>query len=368
MRKRQNLKGLTLIEILLSLVIISSLLMYLIPQQLKNTHEQLVEKTVAQMNLLALSARNYYQDQQALYPTSSNASHWPQTLKALTDANYLPASALCSSWPLQADALNDPASNKNADCLHHQEYAIFPANSSGQYDMTLNGIKTQTWTGFSKFYSSGGNFWGVSLTLPTTKMALEVRERLPFATLCAPTNLSAQLSNNTACTKSNTVTILVPRPAKWTNNTQYAKDGLIQSIGTASVCGSDGKKTPCNSSPPPFAYIPKPTSCGVDPSGNLLTPVLFVYPFDYQLCLDKSYDPTYCTYHTNFKGISLIVQQDPDLTKPPAWDVYAGMFDHDGHMQISYFWSLAVAYFTVCEPSGNNTWDILTPPKKYSGG
>ncbi len=366
MSLRRTLKGVTLIEMLLSLVIASLILSYFISQQLQSLHQQLVDKTVAQMNFLALSARNYYLNQQALYPSSSNISHWPQTLKALSDAGSIPADALCSSWPASSNASTNVASNKNADCLNnqkqiaHQEYAIFPANSSGSYNTALNGIQAHPWTASQQFTSSGGNFWGISLELPTLQAAREIQKRLPFATLCSPSNLSAQLTNNAPCIESNTVTMLVPRPAKWFNSTQYAKDGLIQSMGTAAVCGDPNHGCNTNGNKP-YATIFKPMSCGTNPSGQSLTPVLFVYPFDYELCLDNK--STTCSAQTAFAGMNLGVKDVGN-----AWQVYGGELDNNGNMTSNHFFTIAVAYFTVCEPYGNNTWDITTAPTSYRGG
>lgn len=341
---KQVYKGLTLIEILLSLIIVSTIFLYIIQQQLKISHEKSLDKTVAQMNVLVLAARNYYQDQ--LPTANNNAAAWPQTLPQLTNSNYLPKSALCSPWPTDPSTTPNKAANSNLDCGNHQEYAIFPADSNGIYDTTLPGItRTTSLNAGLTITNTGGGFWGVSLNLPSVDDAREVQQRLPFATLCTPAALITQLKNgNTSpCnTESTTVTVLVPRPATWPSDKQYAKDGLIQTIGTVVICNSlNPASRPCNSRNNTVT-IPIPTSCGNDENGKPLIPALFIYPFDYDfnsnawLIFNKA--------SGDYTGIGIKVVRNAS-----TWTVASGM-SGTGNNDPSKLQALVLAYFTVCAP------------------
>ncbi len=327
---KRTLHGLTLVEILLSLIIASMILVLLVPQQLKRSHEQLIDKTVSEMNQLLLAARINYQANRA--STTNNASAWPATLNDLTP-NYLPKAALCSSWPKGPTSTQNNANNNSNDCGGHQEYALFPANSSGKYDTTVPGVAIGASNG-------GGNFWGVSLSLPTAKAAEEVRERLPFSTTCAPGDLS---KTNTPCSStSNIVTAVVPRPAQWPDLTPvpYAKDGLIQSIGTVAICDNMRVYAPACTSKNNTAVIDMPQNCGTDENGKPLTPTLFAYPIQYAL-----YNTT---KGTDFPGVYVHVEQNPSNAK--QWLITAGS-NQDTSYDIGVFDHFAVAYFTVCQPT-----------------
>jgi type II secretory pathway pseudopilin PulG len=326
MQFKRALNGLTLVEILLALVIASMILVFLVPQQLQYSHEQLVDKTVAQMNQLVLAARNYYQNQRSL--VSDNASAWPTTLSQLTANGYLPNAALCSDWPKDPNQQNN-ANNNGNDCTtlknNHQEYALFPANVSGSYDITVPG---------------NGNFWGVSIALPSAKVAQEVRDRMPFATTCPPSDLR---NTSTPCsTSSNIVTAVVPRPAQWPTSppSEYAKDGLIQTVGSQVIC-SDAKS--CTTNPKPTATIPIPKTCGNDENGLPLVPQLFVYPLSYQF-------QDHCTC---FRGIETSITRNAN-----TWTVSLG--ESTSAASPSNFTYVSVGYFTVCQPNSpiTGSWNV----------
>ncbi len=352
--------GLSLLEILLAIVIVAAILAALIPLQLKNANEKLIDKTVGQMTALTLAARNYYQDQR---PTASiNATAWPQTLLQLTNSNYLPPASLCSPWPLDPNARTNKAANNNADCGNHEEYALFPANTNGVYDTTLPGIR-RTSLFNDNILNTGGSFWGVSLTLPTQAAARAVQERLPFATLCSPSGLITQLNNgNVPCAassqESKTVTVLVPRPATWPNDKQYAKDGLIQTMGTVVICNSLNASSPtCNTSNNNSATISIPNSCGNDENGHRLIPALFIYPFgnDFNSGWLGVNKPS-----AQYTGIEIAVARNTD-----TWTVYAGMAGSSTYNPTNLN-AIVLAYFTVCAPNSTSasghsgtttTWD-----------
>jgi type II secretory pathway pseudopilin PulG len=346
MQLKRTLSGLTLIEIMLSLVIASMILIFLIPQQLQSTHEQLVDKTVAEMNQIVLAARNYYQETRVKSIGVPNSSLWPQALTDLSGNAYLPAAALCSAWP---------SATTSATCGNRQPYVIFPSNGSGRYDTTVPGIPV---SGSNK----GGNFWGVSLTLPNAKTAEEVRQKLPFASRCTVNTLKM----GTACTsadESTTVTAVVPRPALWpqqvTNRTYY-KDGLIQSIGSIDMCGDNGPACG-NTTPSISSTIKMPTTCN---DGINTTPVLFVYP---------SFIGTYASgdlspYNPNFPGISLKTTRDDARNQ---WLVQAQSADSTkkDSLGVKAFHNISIDYFTVCAPTGDpNKWDPSNFPSISSNG
>lgn len=338
MQFKRALNGLTLIEILLSLIIASMILIFIVPQQLKYSHEQLVDKTVSEMDQLLLAARNHYQANRAL--SANNASAWPTTLNDLISKGFLPKVALCSAWPKGPASAQNNANNNGNDCGTHQEYALFPANSSGQYDTSVPGI-------MANGSNSGGNFWGVSLTLPTAKAAAEVRERLPFATTCTPGDLS---KTNTPCSStSNIVTAVVPRPAQWPDLTPapYAKDGLIQSIGTVAVCDNNNPSSRCKDNHN-TAVIDMPQNCGIDENGNLLTPTVFVYPLQNALYSSDPTDKNGYTLRQNYPGVYVSVKVNPSNAQ--QWLITAGGNLDTSH-DISIFDHFAVAYFTVCKPA-----------------
>lgn len=348
MQFKRALNGLTLVEILLSLVIASMILVFLIPKQLQSQHEQLVDKTVAEMNQIVLAARNYYQETRVKSIGVPNSSLWPQALTDLSGNAYLPAAALCSPWP---------AATTSATCGTRQPYVIFPNNGSGRYDTTVPGIPV---SGFNK----GGNFWGVSLTLPNAKTAEEVRQKLPFASRCTVNTLKM----GTACTRadeSTTVTAIVPRPALWpqqVTNFTYAKDGLIQNIGVITMCSDS--TSPCNSSDYKNSvgqYIDMPTTCN---DGINTVPVLFVYPSNINTFnkddsesgneRDNNQKSGYGPY---YPGISLKVTRDDSKKR---WLVQAQNADDtkDTSTGARRFHQINITYFTVCAPNGDpGLWD-----------
>lgn len=342
--------GLTLIEILLSLVIASMILVFLVPQQLKRSHEELVAKTVGQMNALVLAARNYYQDQR---PTANNnALAWPQTLSQLTNSNYLPSAALCSPWPIDPTALQNKAANNNADCGNHQEYAIFPANTNGVYDSTTPGIaRTTSLNAGATITNNGGSFWGVSLTLPNSATAKEIQQRLPFATLCSPAALINQLNtgNTSSCTaESNIITILVPMPAAWPNDKQYAKDGLIQTMGTLVICDDFNSRHPsCTNAANNHVTLAMPTSCSNDENGKPLIPALFVYPFDYDF--NSNAWTVFNKSSADYTGIEVKV-----IRSANSWTIYSGMAG-TGNYDPTKLNAIVLAYITVCAPYSTQT-------------
>ena len=348
MQFKRTLNGLTLIEILLSLVIASMILVFLVPQQLKYSHEQLVAKTVSEMDQLLLAARNHYQANRTF--SVNNASAWPTTLNDLVSKGFLPKAALCSAWPKGPASAQNNANNNGNDCGTHQEYALFPTDSNGKYDTSVPGI-------MANGRNSGGNFWGVSLALPTAKAAAEVRERLPFATTCTPGDLS---KTNTPCSStSNIVTAVVPRPAQWPDLTpaSYAKDGLIQSIGTVTICDNANPSLICSDNSHNTAVIDMPQNCGTDESGtaeksgNPLIPTVFVYPLQYALYnppTNVTKDPNGYNIRGTFSGVYVSVKVNPSNAQ--QWLIQGGANDSTSHV-ISTFDHFAVAYFTVCQPT-----------------
>lgn len=336
MQLKRTVSGLTLVEILLSLVIVSMILIYLIPKQLQTTHEQLIDKTVAQMNQLVLAARNYYQTQRLL--VGNNASAWPTSLSDLRSKGYLPGAALCSAWPKGPTSLQSNANNNGADCSTHQEYAVFPANSSGKYDTTVPGIAASG-------SNSGGSFWGVSIALPTARAAAEVRERMPFATTCPPSELS---KTNTACsTTGNIVTAVVPRPAQWPGfggvSSQYSKEGLIQTMGSVVLCDNTNSSRHCyDKNSTNSVTINKPTTCGNDENNHPLTPVLFVYPLSYQW--SQKLNGQSSNLNNNYPGIQLQV-----VYNSSNWNVIAGE-SRKKNLDTTNFKYISLAYFTTCQP------------------
>lgn len=337
--------GLTLLEILLSLAIVAAILAYLIPQELRTSHEALVDKTVAQMNQLVLAARNYYQDNRL--KVLSNAAAWPTTVKQLTTSNYLPPAALCSSWPKEPASQQSPANNQGNDCGGHQEYALFPANSSGTYDTTVPGIAING-------TNSGGNFWGVSLALPNNAIAEEVRQRLPFGTTCPPSDLS---QTTTACgTSSNIVTAIAPRPGQWpggASNQVYSKDGLIQSMGSIVVCDNSSSTSSFHCSNNRNTVTIPPSSvtinCGKDENGNTLVPQLFVYPLSYQW-------PVKNNHHSNsLPGVQVLVNSNSS-----PWTVQVGA-SNNKDPNTNNFTYISLGYFIVCQPANSPTGDWTLP-------
>ncbi len=346
MQFKRALKGLTLVEILLSLIIASMILVFLVPKQLQSQHEQLVDKTVAEMNQIVLAARNYYQETRVKSIGAPNSSLWPQALTDLSGNAYLPAAALCSPWP---------AATTSATCGNRQPYVIFPNNGSGRYDTTVPGIPV---SGFNK----GGNFWGVSLTLPNAKTAEEVRQKLPFASRCAVD----KLKSGAACSTTDegaTVTAIVPRPALWpqqVTNFTYANDGLIQSVGSINMCGGGGNPA-CNStnSTPSRAVSIKMPACNIAPNS---TPVLFAYPIQIATGYESNSDYAY------FPGISLKTTRQASTSSAPNgyWKVEAQSADgtHKKSTGTTEFANIQIAYFTVCAPTGDpNLWD----PSQFIG-
>lgn len=345
MRLKRIFSGLTLIEILLSLVIVSMVLIYLIPRQLQSAHEELIEKTASQMNQLLLAARVDYQVNRAF--SANNAAAWPTTLNDLAP-NYLPQAALCSAWPQGPASAQNNANNNGKDCAGHQEYALFPADSSGKYDTSVAGIAASS-------SNSGGNFWGVSLALPTAKAAAEVRERLPFATTCLPSDLS---KTNVPCnSSSNIVTAVVPRPAQWPDlvPAPYAKDGLIQSLGTVTICDNNNGSLRCLDGHN-TAFVDMPQDCGNDENGNVLTPTLFAYPLQY--AWRGTGDGNYNNRWT-YTGVYTHIDVNPGNAK--QWRIIGGGNDTTSH-DITKFDHFAVAYFSVCQPAilQTGSWSLTT--------
>lgn len=335
---KQHCRGLTLIEILLSLTMLSLILGLLIPQLLRYTHEQTVNKTVAEMNQIVLAARNYYQENRVASGSMPSASYWPQTLNDLVSKSYLPQAALCSAWP---------SATVTTACKNHQAYVLFPSNDSGQYDTSVLGIAAN---GLNK----GGNFWGVSITLPNARIAEEVRQKMPFATRCDVT----QLKTGNACSSANnstTVTAIVPRPAVWPQQVtaQYAIDGLIQSIGSIDMCDdSTAGVSPCDDKDYKkngvSAYITMPTTC----AANNLTPVLFVYPMSLYTYIGGNTSP----FNPNFPGIAIKTSKYSST----QWRVQARSADDTRNTSNGpeIFHTIQIAYFTVCAPNGDpNKWD-----------
>ncbi len=347
---KRALNGLTLVEILLSLIVASMILLYLVPQQLQSRHEQLVNKTVAQMNQIVLAARNYYQESRAASLINApNASYWPQTLNDLSTKAYLPAAALCSPWP---------SDTTSTTCKNAIPYVIFPNNGSGQYDTNAPGI-------LAVGQNRGGNFWGVSLTLPNAKIAEEVRQKLPFSSLCAVSQLKTGASCSNANT-STTVTAIVPRPSLWpqqVTNLTYANDGLIQSMGLLVMCDNTYSSTTCDQTANQVSVkstITMPTTCN-----NNTTPVLFVYPSnittryednrDAKNINDNNLAPGVGNY---FPGISLKTTRD-DVNH--QWLVQAQNSSNTKKYSIGAkrFRYMQIIYFTVCAPAGDpNKWDL----------
>jgi type II secretory pathway pseudopilin PulG len=338
---KQHYRGITLIEILFVLSILSFALVFLIPHQLQKTHQTSVDKIVSEMDQIVLAARNYYQDKQEdANGSASNASYWPQTLQALVDERYIAPGLLCSAIP---------TSTITKTCGGYQGYAVFPANTQGQYDTTVPGVAPYN-------SNSGGSFWGVSLTLPNAKMAEEVRQKLPFATRCSTADLIAALKNattNLSCKvddSNTTVTAIVPRPAVF-SKPLYAKDGLIQSMGSIKVCDTQDN---CNSHTASGkgkdttikVPIAMPITCDEG-----LTPVLFVYPFDFgwNLITTKS--------DVDYPGITVQTTRDDSTHQ---WTVMvAESGDSINTNGTANFSSIYLAYFTVCAPnkSDDNKWD-----------
>ena len=183
--------------------------------------------------------------------------------------------------------------------------------------------------------AEGGNFWGVSLTVPTAKLADEIRERAPFATTCPP----SELAKGTVCSiNSNTVTMLVPRPARWPSiHAVYAQDGLLQSMGSVVICNGN-----CNNHD--SATIKMPLTCGNDPAGNSLVPALFVYPFDYD----------WKGHENQFPGIR-ISKVATDTTNH-LWTVtVVASKQNSNSSSANNFNSISIAYFTTCQPSNSTT-------------
>lgn len=322
---KQYCRGLTLIEILLSITILTLILSLFIPQLLQYSRDQAVDKTVAEMNQIVLAARNYYQDKQEIAVGGTpNSSNWPQTLQTLVTEGYLPQAALCST---------QPSSTTSTLCANHAEYALFPSNAGNRYDTTVVGIAA---SGFN----SGGNFWGVSVSLANAKIAEEVRKKLPFGTRCS----IADLRSGAACTVTDantTVTALTPRPAIFTT-AQYSREGLIQTMGSIQVC--DGN---CTNSGKNMVNIAMPVSCDANQ-----IPVLFVYPFDIVWNMtnnNRGKDP--------FPGISL-----KTVRNSGSWTVTAS--EPTQANKTNNFSAIYLAYFTVCAAQGDpNKWD----PSWFSG-
>lgn len=325
---KQHYRGMTLVEILLAVLLLSLILVFLTPQLMKETHDKSADKVVSEMNQIVLAARNYYQDQQgAALGVPLNATLWPQTLQSLVDGGYIPSGLLCSSMPAAASTTL---------CGDHQGYALFPANAQGQYDTTLPGIIKDGLNG-------GGNFWGVSLTLPNAKMAEEVRQKLPFATRCSIDDLK----NNIPCKVDNThttVTALVPRPGVFAKPL-YSIDGLIQTMGSIKVCDGDcNSNTLSGGNGHNIVHIPFPTTCA-DP----LVPVLFVYPFD--ISWTGGYNGT--TQHT-YPGITLQTTKGGGFWAVAVAESGVNM-NQAGSLDFS---SIYLAYFTTCSPNLDaNKWD-----------
>ncbi|MCD6044971.1 MAG: hypothetical protein K0R48_134 [Gammaproteobacteria bacterium] len=367
MQFKHTSSGLTLIEIMLSLVIASLILLYLIPQQLKSSREQMTNQTIAEMNQIVLAARNYYQDKYNASPTAVLATLWPQTLVDLSTNNYLPSAALCSPWP---------SSQKDAtpsNCGYQLPYTIFPANTSNAYDTTAGGIVAN---GLNK----GGNFWGVSITLPNATIAQAVEQKLPFATLCSPNQLKNGFSSTSCTGASNTVTAIVPRPAQWpeATNVTYANEGLIQSVANDKGCSDIHPQgsNPCNY----FAnskyvyqnnltnYVPMP-NCGTN------TPVIFLAtpsrmqtfkgagytkssePTDLGLDATQVSDNTKPGFGLYYPGDSVKITRD-DTNK--RWVVQRRYSSDTSAKTIGAvkFHHFSLVYFTVCAPTGDpGKWD-----------
>ncbi len=340
MQFKRAVTGLTLVEILLSLVIASMILIFLVPQQLQATHEQLVNKTVAQMNQLVLAARNYYQDNRI--KVSSNVLAWPTTVNQLMASGYLPSAAVCSAWPKGPASVQSNANNNGKDCGQHQEYALFPANSSGTYDTSVAGIAPAG-------NNSGGSFWGISLALPTAKAADEVRARLPFATACPPSELSK--TNSPCSTTGNIVTAVVPRPASWpgSNAPTYSKEGLIQTMGSIVLCDNTSPSRPCSSTNFVIIDKPSPSTCGTDEYNQNLVIRLFVYPLSYQWAQKVSGD--YDDLKQNYPGIQLHL-----VDNSANWNIIAGESGKN-QLSTSSFKYISLGYFTVCQPANPSTGD-----------
>lgn len=357
---KRHHSGLTLIEVLLSVTILALILALIVPQVLRYTHNQAVDKTVAEMNQIVLSARNYYLDKQgSMTSTLSNASYWPQTLSNLSTNAYLPPAALCSSWPLTTTIAGNT-------CGNHQPYIVFPStnpsSTAGSYDTSVVGIASGT-------YGKGGNFWGVSINLPNATIAEEVRQKLPFATRCSV----AKLKSGNACVVADegaTVTALVPRPAIFMTS-NYSREGLIQTMGSIKVCnnadpnygqryppnGNNTSKPSCDSmsdhggNDHNVVHIPMPSSCDVGQK-----PVLFVYPFDFY------WDRTRPDLKgREFPGITLKTTRDDTLQ---LWSVTATESGQYAASQGSlYFQNIYLAYFTTCAPANDpNKWDPSSFP------
>ena len=155
---------------------------------------------------------------------------------------------------------------------------------------------------------------------------------------------------------SNIVNAVVPRTAQWPDlvPASYAKDGLIQSIGTVTICDRKGVYAP-SCATTNTAVIDMPQNCGNDenvtpsnPNGNQLTPALFVYPLLNALYSSDPTDKNGYTLRQNYPGVYISVKVNPSNAQ--QWLITAGGNGDTSH-SISIFDHFAVAYFTVCKPA-----------------
>jgi hypothetical protein len=132
-------------------------------------------------------------------------------------------------------------------------------------------------------------------------------------------------------------------PAVWPNDKQYAKDGLIQTMGTLVICDSlDPGHPSCSNAANNHVTLNMPTSCGNDETGKQLIPALFVYPFDYDFN-SKAWS-VFNKASYDYTGIEIKVIRNSN-----SWTIYSGMAGA-GDYNPTKLNAIVLAYITVCAP------------------
>lgn len=255
MFKEKNNKGVTLIEMLLVIVLLSVLVIYGLQTLQDYNTQQNIKKSREQIQLLLNGARAYYNDH----------LQWPSSLQDLVNGRYVDASVICSPWPKPASIEGFPSGDNNAG----QNYSC--SNAQMYYEQ-IAPKPTCAAAGIKPTDPACFAYYGITIQLPNDKVADGLAAYLPTSIQCplSGANIPSSqtqftgLPNYVACAKTSTG--YVSRVSSFTTRpTLLVQDlsGFVESIGTMSISNpSSGYFT--NNMPP--QQIPVPTcSPGTSP-------------------------------------------------------------------------------------------------------
>lgn len=160
--------GFTLVELLLTVVLFSVLVIYGLQVLQDYTNRQNIAKTREQVQLLLNAARAYY----------GTNRQWPSSLDELVYDNYIDESLLCSPWPKPAEIEDFPQGDYNSQ----QYYGENCGNK--MYYRQIAPYFTCKKAGQPQSDPSCFNYYGITIQLPTEKVADEIGSYLPTSMYC----------------------------------------------------------------------------------------------------------------------------------------------------------------------------------------